>query len=115
TQRLKDLGATVMRRERSPFGTQLLVYTPPDKLAAVAQLGTVQAIEPAYRRELANDLARTRVRVSTNTATPNNFLNLDGTGIRVGLNDTGVSADHPDLSPRIIPDSPASGSDLNGH
>jgi len=114
-RRLRDLGATVMRRERSPFGTQLLVYTPPDKLVAVAQLGTVQAIEPAYRRELANDLARTRVRVSTNTATPNSFLGLTGSGIRVGLNDTGVSADHPDLAPRIIPDAPASGSDINGH
>src|SRR4029079_14004397 len=33
----------------------------------------------------------------------------------IGLNDTGVSADHPDLAPRIIPDVPATGSDLNGH
>lgn len=117
-QALRDLGGTVMRGESSPFGTQLLVHTPPDKLVAVAQLDTVQAIEPAYRRALANDLARTRVNISTNTTTPNNHLDLTGAGIIVGLNDTGIDQFHPDLANppgRIRLDATTTGTDLNGH
>jgi subtilisin-like proprotein convertase family protein len=114
-QQLRDMGATMIRKESSIFGTEMLVHAPPDKLVAVAQLGMVQAIEPAYRRGLANDLARTRVQVSSNGATLNSHLDLRGNGIRIGLNDTGVSADHPDLFPRMIADNPANLTDFNGH
>ena len=112
---LRNLGATVMKKEASPFGTQILAHTPPDKLISVAQLDGVQALEPAYRRALANDLARTRVRISTNTITAENHLGLDGTGVTLGLNDTGVDATHPDLGGRLSADYPTTLADFDGH
>lgn len=116
---LRNLGGTLLSKQSSPFGTQLLVHTPPDKLVEVAQLDTVHAIEPAYRRVLANDLSRTRVNISTNTVAPkeNNHLGLTGSGVIVGVNDTGVDIGHPDLGgpARVMLDHPSTGIDLNGH
>jgi subtilisin family serine protease/subtilisin-like proprotein convertase family protein len=114
-QALRDLGGTVMRTQSSPFGAQILVHAPPDKLVAFAQVDTVQAIEPAYQRRLANDLSRTRLNISTNTTTLNNYLGLTGNGVIVGLNDTGVDVNHPDLAGRVLLDVPSTGVDLNGH
>jgi len=82
---------------------------------AFAQVDTVQAIEPAYQRRLANDLSRTRLNISTNTTTLNNYLDLTGNGVIVGLNDTGVDVNHPDLAGRVLLDVPSTGVDLNGH
>lgn len=103
-RQLKDLGATVLARERSPFGTQLIVHAPADRLVTLAQASSVQAIEPMYRRAPATDLARTRVRISTNTVTPNSHLGLMGNGIRAGVNDTGVETSHPGLAGRVFGD-----------
>jgi subtilisin family serine protease/subtilisin-like proprotein convertase family protein len=114
-RQLQELGGIVLRRHASPFGTQLVVHTPSDRLVAVAQLAPVQAIEPAYRRVLATDLARTRVNVSSNTITPNNHLGLTGSGIRVGVNDTGVDENHPGLQGRVSGDPAGVLRDEDGH
>jgi subtilisin-like proprotein convertase family protein/subtilisin family serine protease len=114
-QALRDLGGTVLRTQPSPFGAQIMVHAPPDKLVAFAHVDTVHAIEPSYQRRLANDLSRTRVNVSTNTTTSNNHLGLTGNGVIVGLNDTGVDVNHPDLSGRVLLDTASTGIDLDGH
>src|SRR5205085_5190934 len=95
---LRDLGAEVIGEERTPFGPLLTVRPHPDSLPALEQLAEVQRIEYASERTLLNDLTRVHVRVSADTVTPTNYLDLTGTNVTLNLNDTGVDSLHGDLS-----------------
>ena len=110
---VEQMGVEVVTGQRSPFGVQLSVRAPADRLLALAALPGVQAIERSFARATANDITRARVRVSTNTATATQWLNLSGDGVIVGVNDFGVGS-HPDL-PRVSGVNPQSLTDLGGH
>ncbi len=114
-QSLAAIDAVVLSEERSPFGQLLVIRPAANSLVALAQLPIVQGIEIYHRRTLANDLSRARVHVSTNTVTPLDFLDLDGQGVRVNVNDTGVEAMHPDLAGRVSGDSAFTTTDYDGH
>jgi len=113
---LSRLGVQVLAREPSPFGSVITVRPPdPDVLSALARLASVQEIELARTRVLANDLSRTRIGVAADTVTPDNYLGLTGTNVLVNVNDSGVDTNHPDLQGRVLCDVPAAGVDTNGH
>ena len=133
---VKQLGATVLGTDSSPFGPVLRVM-PPKDWTALAALPGVQIMEVAHHRALANDLARVTLAISADTTTNVDYMNLYGSNVLVEVNDTGIDATHPDftygntaesasppatppsgLSPlnsRIIPDSALSIVDTNGH
>lgn len=115
---LKDLdalGVEVVGKERSPFGTQLKVRAPRDGWVGVARLPGVEVMELARPRARANDLSRVHMGVASGSQSTSNFLNLTGQGVLVNINDTGVDASNPDLSPRVIGDTAASLTDTEGH
>ena len=112
---LRDLGAEVIREERTPFGPLLTVQPHPDSLQALAQLPQVQRIEYAHGRTLLNDLSRVHLHVAPDTVTASNYLDLTGTNVTLNLNDTGVDSGHSDLSGRVSSADPASLVDTNGH
>lgn len=100
---LRALGATIQAEQPSPFGPLLTVEAPADSLVSLANLPSVQGIEPHHRRTLLNDLTRVRLGVAPDTlATTTNYLGLTGTNVLVNVNDTGVDRTHPDLTPRVI-------------
>ena len=111
----KKLGVEVLSEESSPFGPLLHVRPPSDSLAAIARLPGVQAVEMSRPRVHVNDLSRVRVGVAEDTLIGNNFLGLDGDGTIVNVNDTGVDANHPDLSGRVFGNFASSLVDSNGH
>src|SRR2546430_13882214 len=99
---LRDLGAAVIREERTPFGPLLTIEAPADSLAELAQLRGVQRIGYASGRGWLNDRSRARLHVSADTVAPTNYLDLTGTNVMLNINDTGVDASHPDLSGRVF-------------
>jgi subtilisin-like proprotein convertase family protein len=109
---LRRIGVAVGTSERSPFGVQLAVHAPAESLVAIAQLTGVQAMERRFERQAANDLTRARVRVSTNTITPNQYQSLTGSGVVVNVNDFGVGP-HPDLP--MVSGATNALIDLSGH
>jgi subtilisin-like proprotein convertase family protein len=111
----KKLGVEVVSEQRSPFGPVVRVRPPSDSLTALARLQGVQALEMARPRVHVNDLSRVRLGVATDPLNPDNYLNLDGDGTIVNVNDTGVDAQHPDLLPRVFGDVTTSLVDSNGH
>jgi subtilisin-like proprotein convertase family protein len=116
---LKALGAEVVGSpERSPFGRVLHVAPPLDATPAIAQLPGVQEMELARPRLTANDLSRVTLGISGDSVTTTNYPDtngLSGTNITVGVVDTGVDTNHPDLLGRVLYDLPISGVDSNGH
>src|SRR5712692_7474904 len=110
-QFLKALGADIVGEDRSPFGHQVIVQPPADSLVALAKNPIVQGIELHRPRQLLNDLARVRTSIATNSSTQTNYLGLSGSGILVGVNDTGVDGMHPDLAGRVS----GATNDLDGH
>lgn len=117
---LADLGATVIGRDRSPFGPVLRVVPPAGGLAALAGLPGVQEVERAHRRIPANDLSRVTLGISSDSVTSNSYLGLGGSNIWVNVNDTGIDTNHPDLQssdslPKVLFDTTNSAWDLDGH
>jgi subtilisin-like proprotein convertase family protein len=112
---LGNLGVKVLSEDRSPFGPVVQVLPPAESLPALAGLTGVQELEMAAVRVPANDLSRVRIGVSTDTLVLSNYLGLTGTNILVNVNDSGVDATHPDLSPRVVANSAAALVDPNGH
>lgn len=111
---LAKAGVTIVAEAASPFGPVVTVMPGAD-WSSVAQLAGVQGVELARARISANDLTRERLEVATNSVLSTNYLGLTGTNVLVGLNDTGVSTNHPDLINRVIPWSALAGTDTNGH
>jgi subtilisin family serine protease len=115
-QWLARLGLPVFGQDRSPFGTVLMVHVEQDVLTPLALHPAVQLIEPWSWRLPANDLARPRVRLTTNgTAAAPPHLGLDGAGVLVSVIDSGIDVTHPDLAGRVYGDRPASLLDFDGH
>ncbi|HEU5124491.1 MAG TPA: S8 family serine peptidase [Verrucomicrobiae bacterium] len=108
----EDQGVTVVPRGSTPFGQQFMISGISD-VASVAKLPGVGTIELFTPRRPANDLARARVAVSSNSTNAENYLGLTGSNVLVNINDTGVSGSHPDLTGRVF--GPASTSDPDGH
>ena len=111
---LNNAGWTILSQQPSPFGVVFTVQGRGD-LTALARMAEPQIIEPAYPRMAANDLSRATVGVATDTRTNGNYLGLTGAGVTVEVNDTGIDANHPDLTTRVIGDAPQSLVDTNGH
>lgn len=113
---LEKLGARVAGdEERSPFGVVVTVLPPVDGLAALAGLPGVQVVEWALRRAPVNDYSRVRIGVATDPVTTESYLGLKGSNVLVNINDSGVDATHPDLSPRVFGDTTNALADVNGH
>ncbi len=112
---LANLSVKVLGEDRSPFGPVVQVLPPVESLPFLAALPGVHEMEIAAARVPANDLSRVQVGVSTNLLTTNNYLGLTGTNILVSVNDSGVDATHPDLSPRVFGNSTNALLDPNGH
>ena len=116
---LTGAGATVLQEEKSGFGPLFVVQMRGGSLADLAQLSAVQVIEQYRERKPANDLARVRLGVTTNTLSGTaNYLGLTGlngpggSNVTVQVADTGVWAGHLDLTPERIF---GATNDANGH
>jgi subtilisin-like proprotein convertase family protein len=111
-EEIRRAGGKVIGEDRSPFGTVLKVVPPEDALPGIARLPGVQGVELLRLRVPANDMTRVLTGVSPGSTNELNYLGLTGAGVRVNVNDGGVDAGHPDLSPRVIP---VDQQDANGH
>jgi subtilisin-like proprotein convertase family protein len=115
-QQIEKLGGQILTQDRSPFGPMVRVLPPPD-WTALATLPGVQLVEPFRKRVHANDLSRATVGVSTDSTNAVNYTNiveLTGNNVTVEVNDSGIDATHPDLTPRVF-GAPADLTDLDGH
>ncbi|PAW82377.1 MAG: hypothetical protein B9S33_15225 [Pedosphaera sp. Tous-C6FEB] len=102
---LRALGAEVKSEQRFPFGHVVTIAPRADSLVALAQLPAVQNIEAYHAPVLMNDLSRVRLDVSTSTtasAPAGNWLSLNGSGVTVGMVDSGIDLAHGQLVGRIF-------------
>jgi subtilisin-like proprotein convertase family protein len=125
-EKIKQLGGQpTAKPERTPFGDNLAFKIPASAIADVAQLSEVHLVGVRSPRQLLNDLARVRVKVSTNAATPppngqyivpnTATANLTGTGVKLAVVDSGVDEGHPDLYGRVFGIPLTDMMDANGH
>ena len=112
---VQNLGAEIVGQDQSPFGPVVRVLPPAASLSSLAGLPGVQELELALPRAPANDFSRVRIGVATDPLALTNYLGLTGTNVLVAVNDTGVDANHPDLSPRVFGASTNDLVDPNGH
>ena len=121
---LADLGVDVITQDRTPFGTKLVARVPKDQLTALARLTEVQGLERHRSRRLANDLTRPRMGIevfkaekaadgTVTNVVSEDYLGLNGLGIFVNVNDSGVDEKHPAFGKRVK--GSGVGSDTNGH
>ena len=107
-KRLAKLGVEVLTQDRTPFGAKLVARVPSDQLTALARLTEVQGLERYRPRRLANDLTRPRLGVEVFKAQTaadgtvtnvlrEDYLGLNGLGIHVNVNDSGVDDKHLSL------------------
>lgn len=104
-----------LSEQASPFGPVVQVRAPLSAVPQLAGLSGVQEVEFARKRVSANDLSRAALGIAVNSLTVSNYLGLTGTNIVVCVNDTGIDANQPDLQGRVLLNTPASGTDTNGH
>jgi subtilisin-like proprotein convertase family protein len=98
---LNNAGWTILSQQSSPFGMVFTVQGQGD-VTALARMSELQIIEPAYPSMAANDLSRATVGVAANSLTNGNYLGLTGAGVTVEVNDTGIDANHPDLTGQVF-------------
>ena len=100
---LANLGVRVLGEDRSPFGPVVRVLPPVESLPFAGGFARRAGVGNGRgARVPANDLSRVRIGVSTDTLGPTNYLGLTGTNVLVNVNDSGVDATHPDLTPRVL-------------
>jgi subtilisin family serine protease len=119
-QQIQQLGGIILSEESSAAGYSIVKVEPPANWTSIAALPGVHIVEPYYHRTLANDLARTTLKVSSDSITGTNYLNLYGSNVIVEVNDTGIDTNHPDFSNnhdsyRVLYNDPGMGVDTNGH
>jgi subtilisin-like proprotein convertase family protein len=119
-EQIQKLGGIILAEENSAAGYPIVKVEPPADWTAIAALPGVHIVEPYYRRSLANDLARTTMKISVNSITGTNYLNLFGSNVIVEVNDTGIDTNHPDFSNnhsrnRVFYKNPSMGIDTSGH
>ena len=123
-KRLAKLGVEVLTQDRTPFGAKLVARVPSHQLSALSRLTEVQGLERYRPRRLANDLTRPRLGVEVFKAQTaadgtvtnvlrEDYLGLNGLGIHVNVNDSGVDDKHPAFGKRVK--GPGAGSDPEGH
>ena len=115
---LERLGADwTDRGETTAFGRVLEIQVAWPELPEVAALDGVFLIEPPDDRQLANDLTRVRLGVDFSAANTvnSNLHDLNGEGILLNVNDTGVDAGHPDLAGRMTSVAEEFLTDEDGH
>ncbi|MCL4786145.1 MAG: S8 family serine peptidase [Verrucomicrobia bacterium] len=112
---LEQLAMPLLAESPSPFGPVWTVRPEATGWTELARLPGVQLVEWQRERVSANDLSRVRLGVAADTVSLTNYLGLTGSNVLVNVNDTGVSANHPDLTGRVFGDFPVSLVDSNGH
>ncbi|MDA7915764.1 putative Ig domain-containing protein [Verrucomicrobia bacterium] len=93
-QKIVELGAEIVKEDRSPFGDQLIVLPKVGNWLELARLDEVQLVEKYRQPVVMNDLSRVRVGISTNTTTTETHLGLTGANIMVAVIDTGLDTNH---------------------
>ncbi|HEV2318984.1 MAG TPA: S8 family serine peptidase, partial [Verrucomicrobiae bacterium] len=120
-QQIEKLGGIILSEENSAAGYPIVKIEPPANWTAIAALPGVHIVEPFYHRKLANDLARTTLKISADSITGSNYMNLYGSNVVVEINDGGIDTNHPDFSnnhatpSRVIYSAPGMDVDTSGH
>ena len=93
-ERIAQLGAEIVKMDRSPFGQQFIVLPKVGGWLDLVRMDEVQLVEKYRKRVYLNDLSRVRVGVSTNTIATETHLNLTGSNVVVAVNDSGIDTNH---------------------